>query len=99
MKTVPLNPVPSQTLNLTLNNQPLKLIIYTLSTGLFMDVKLNNVTIVSGVICLNNNKIVREAYSGLIGDFMFTDTQGSSDPEYSGLGSRYLLVYLEASDL
>jgi len=64
-----------------------------------MDVLLNNVTICAGVQCYNNNKIVREAYSGLIGDFMFTDTQGSDDPVYTGLGDRFKLIYLEAADL
>lgn len=99
MRSIPLNAVPSQTLSLTLNNQPLQLNVYTLATGLFMDVAMNNAPVVSGVPCLNNNKIVREAYSGIIGDFMFTDTQGDSDPEYSGLGARYQLIYLEETDL
>jgi hypothetical protein len=99
MKSIPVIAVPSQTLNITLNNQPLKLSIYTLATGLFMDVLLNNTKIAAGVPCLNNNKIVREAYSGLIGDFMFTDTQGTNDPTYDGLGDRYQLIYLEAADL
>lgn len=95
MRSVPLNPVPSQTLTLLLNNQPIRLNVRTFATGLFMDVLLNNVLIAAAVPCLNNNKIVREAYSGLIGDFMFTDTQGESDPTYDGLGARYQLIYLD----
>ena len=96
---IPLNAVPSQTLSITLAGQPVKLEIYTLATGLFMDVLLNSVTICSGVPCYNANKIIREAYSGFIGDFVFYDQQGDSDPTYDGLGARYQLVYLEASDL
>jgi hypothetical protein len=43
--------------------------------------------------------MVRETYLGFIGDLSFTDTQGTSDPVYTGLGSRFVLLYLEASDL
>ncbi len=99
MQTIPLNAVPSQTLNITLANQAVKLNIYTLATGLYMDVLLAGTVICSGVICLNYNKIIRAAYTGFIGDFMFYDTQGTDDPTYDGLGSRYQLIYLEASDL
>ena len=96
---IPLSAIPSQTVYVTLGGQPVKLKIYTLATGLFMDVSVNGTVICSGVICLNSNKIVRESYSSFIGDFSFFDQQGTDDPTYDGLGARYRLVYLEASDL
>ena len=99
MQTIPLNTVPSQTLNITLAGQAVKINVYTLATGLYMDVLLAGTLICSGVICLNYNKIIRAPYTGFIGDFMFYDTQGLNDPTYDGLGSRYQLIYLEASDL
>ena len=100
MLEVPLNAVPSQKLSVTLANQPCQLSVYTLADGaLYMDVLLNGIAIAQGVPCLNNNKIVRAAYMGFVGDFMFTDSQGSNDPTYDGLGSRYRLIYLEALDL
>lgn len=66
---------------------------------LFMDVFLNNSPICTCVPCFNLNRIVRYPSSGFIGDLAFNDTQGVSDPTYDGLGSRYELIYLEASDL
>jgi hypothetical protein len=36
---------------------------------------------------------------GFIGDLIFIDTQGTSDPNYTGLGSRFLLAYLSPTDL
>ena len=39
------------------------------------------------------------SYLGFVGDLMFSDTQGTSDPSSPGLGTRYLLMYIEASDL
>jgi len=68
--------------------------------GLFIDVFVNNQLIIGGVICENLNRIVRDSYLGFIGDLIFYDTtKGGNDPDYTGLGSRYLLVYLEQSDL
>lgn len=100
MLGIPLNAVSSQKLSITLAGQPCQLSVYTLLDGaIYMDVLLNGSPIVQCARCLNNNKIVRAAYTGFIGDFIFTDTQGSSDPTYDGLGARYQLVYLESSDL
>jgi hypothetical protein len=67
--------------------------------GLFMDVSVNDAPIVQSVICQNWNRIIRSAYLGFIGDFAFWDTQGSTDPGHTDLGSRYLLYHLEKSDL
>lgn len=33
------------------------------------------------------------------GDIAFFDTQGTSDPEYTGLGERWVLCYFPASEL
>ncbi len=99
MQTIPISAVPSQKFNITLASQPCQISIYTLYTGLFMDVLLNNVPVCNGVLCQNNNRIVRASYSGFIGDLIFNDTLGTSDPVYMGLGTQYQLIYLEASDL
>ena len=100
MQGIPLNAVPSQRFSITLAGQPLQISVYTLADdALRMDVLLNGTPVARGAPCLNNNKIVRAAYTGFIGDFIFTDTQGSNDPTYDGLGARYQLIYLEAADL
>lgn len=55
--------------------------------------------------CLNFKRLlINRQYLGFVGDFMFVDTQpdpvtGFADPQYAGLGSRWQLIYLEASDL
>lgn len=99
MMTIPLAPVPSQTLNVVLAQQNCTLNIYQRITGLFIDVYVNDALIIGGVICENANRIVRSAYLGFIGDLAFYDTQGKSDPVSSGLGAQYQLVYLETTDL
>ena len=99
MLIVPIKPLPNQTLQVQLAGQAVSLNIYQLAYGLFVDVLLNNSPVISGVIAQNLNRIVRSLYLGLVGDFVFVDTQGDEDPVYTGLGSRFLLVYLEESDL
>ena len=91
--------VPNQTLSILLANQPCRLTLKTRWSGLFMDVSVNDSPIVQGVICQRWNRIIRSAYLGFVGDFAFWDTQGQSDPTFDGLGGRYLLYYLEKSDL
>lgn len=99
MLNIPITAVPSQQFNVTLAGQPCQISIYTLRSGLYMDLSLNGTVLVQGIRCEYNNRIVRESYSGFVGDLAFTDTQGTNDPTYDGLGSRYLLIYLEAKDL
>jgi len=99
MQQIPLQSVPNQSLSIALAGQNCRINIYQRSTGLYSDLYVDNTLIIGGVICQNLNRIVRDAYLGFIGDLGFFDTQGINDPEYTGLGSRYLLIYLEASDL
>ena len=99
MQIVPLQPVPSQIVSTALNNQSCTINVYTLSTGLYCDLYVNNILIIGGVVCQNNNVIVRDAYLGFIGDIAFEDTQGNTDPIYSGLGTRYILCYFLPSEL
>ena len=99
MQIIPIQDVPNQIFNVLLANQSVKIALNTRSTGLYCDVYIDDVLIIAGVICLNLVKIVRSTYLGLIGDLGFLDTEGLNDPSYPGLGNRYVLFYLEASDI
>lgn len=99
MLLVPLNTLPNQTVAIQLNGQSCTLNVYQKSTGLFMDVLVNDVLIIGGVLCENLNRIVRSAYLGFIGDFAFVDTQGSLDPYYASIGTRFYLLYFNAGEL
>lgn len=103
MQIVPLLATPSQQIKTVLNNQVVQLDIYQLRYGLFVDVIVNGVLEIGAVLCENLNRIIRDAYlneeTGFAGDFVFQDTQGSDDPVFTGLGSRFLLLYLTADEL
>ena len=94
MLIIPLQPAPNQLVNVTLNNQSCTIAVQQNDWGMFLDLAVNAAPIINGVICENANPIVRSAYLGFIGDLAFFDLQGSEDPVYTGLGSRYVLAYL-----
>lgn len=99
---VSLQATPNQTLTVPLAGQSVDLSIRQQSSGLYIDVFLNGEPIVRSVICQNENRIIRDLYFGFPGDFIFYDTLGSgtpADPDYTGLGGRYQLVYIEADEL
>lgn len=96
LSIVPTKPIPNQTFQVQLGSQPCVLNIYQLQYGLFVDIFVGNTLVIASVIAENLNRIVRSAYLGFVGDLVFLDTQGTDDPIYTGLGSRYLLIYDDA---
>lgn len=116
MRQIQLNAVPSQTLNIVLGGQNCQIAVYQkqpvvdeygVAAGLFFDLTVGGVPITTAVRCLDRTRLLLDrTYLGVVGDFMFLDTQGSgpptfdgSPPYYTGLGARFSLIYLEASDL
>ena len=51
----------------------------------------------AGVLCGNLVYLVREAYLGFAGDLDFVDTAGDDDPQYSGLCTRWQLLFIETN--
>ena len=99
MKIIPLTATPAQTLIVVLGNQLCQIDVYQKFFGLFINLSVAGVLVIGGVVCENLNRIVRSTYLGFVGDLCFIDTQGSDDPDYVGLGDRYVLAYLEEPDL
>jgi hypothetical protein len=116
MQQIQLSAVPSQTLSVVLAGQNCQITLsqkqpivdeYGVAAGLFLDLVVNGTPILTGVRCLDRTRLLLDrTYLGVVGDFMFLDTQGSgpptfdgSPPYYTGLGVQFLLLYLEASDL
>src|SRR5664279_4634845 len=99
MLYVPVSDVNSQTLTVTLGGQACTINLYQKSTGFYCDLYVSGGLIVAGVICKNMTKIVRDAYLGFAGDLVFYDVRGNMTPHSPGLGTRFLLAYLELSDL
>lgn len=100
MLVVPVQAVPAQQVSVILGNQSVDITLRQLVGGLFMDLQSDGQEIVGLVICQNRNRIVRDLYLGFAGDLFFYDNSGAEqDPDFTGLGSRYTLMYLEPDDL
>lgn len=98
MQVIPLLAVPNQTVSVIVSHQTCQLNIYQTFYGLFMDVYANGSLVIAGVICENLNRIIRSTYLGFVGDFFFLDTISDDDPDYTGLGDQFQLLYVEPSD-
>ncbi len=110
MLAIPTQPIPAQSISVTLANQACRINLYsktahfdptygTPSAVLFCDLYVTDTLILAAVPCWNGNRIVRDTYLGFAGDLAIFDTAGTSDPQYTGLGSRWQLVYLTTADL
>lgn len=99
MQIVPLQALASQTVNVQLGGQSSQVTVSQKGSNLFTNIYVDNTLIIGGVIGRNRVRMVRDSYLGFVGDLIFLDTQGDTDPQYAGLGNRYLLVYLEEADL
>ena len=94
IQVLPVQPLPIQTFDATLGNQNCTITLRQLATGLFIDLAVSGNPIISGVYCNDRVNLVRRKYLGFGGALYFVDTSGQgNDPSYTGLGTRYLLVY------
>lgn len=93
MQKIPIIAAPNQTFSITLGGQQCRITVRQKSTGVYLDLVANNVAIVTTAICRDRVALVRNAYRPFTGNLAFVDTQGTTDPQYSGFGARYQLVY------
>ena len=94
MQQIPVQSVPVQNLKAVLGGQNCELLIYQKNQGLFVDVSADGVAVVNAVIARDGVPLVSRNYVGFLGNVLFIDTQGNDDPVYTGIGSRFTLVYL-----
>jgi hypothetical protein len=92
-QVIPVQPLPAQTFGATLGGQACTITLQQMVTGLFVSLAIAGSPILSGRYCNDRVGLVRQAYLGFVGWLYFVDTQGGNDPDYAGLGSRYILVY------
>lgn len=94
MQTVPLAPVPSQTLSIVLGGQAVSIALYLLGTGdgaaMYMDLESNGAPIFTSRIARAFSGLpantppfmtVGEHYRGFQGDLLFIDTQATPTTE------------------
>lgn len=99
MIRIPLQAVPNQTLAVTLALQSAQIAIRQNGDALYFDLISNGTSVVRTRICRDRQRLLLDAkYRGFVGDFAFVDTRGNLDPQYFGLGTRFVLYYLGAGE-
>ena len=90
---IPLVATGDQKLTVNLAGQQCSITLSQKEGEIYMDLLVGTRSIIRGAVCRDRVYMVRSAYLGFIGNLGFVDTQGVSDPDYTGLGSRWKLVY------
>ncbi|MDG6999851.1 MAG: hypothetical protein JRN15_12130 [Nitrososphaerota archaeon] len=99
MQTIPLQAVPSQSLQVTLDGQLCLISVYVKDQCMLFDLAVGGMQIVTAVECSSFVTLVPTAYLGFSGWLLFVDMQGNDDPVYTGLGSRWVLLYIDSTDV
>ena len=85
---VPLAQVPNQFFTTSLNGITWSITLETRLNNLYITLSNNN-----GGLVLANRICLNRTYLGH--GFVFVDIDGNSDPVYTGLGTRYLLIWTD----
>lgn len=97
ISVIPLVVTPAQSLTVQLGDQSCQIVVRQRRTGLYVDLSVQDEPIALGVIARNLVKMVRGKYLGFVGDIFFADTIGTDDPDYTGLGGRFLFLWDDAA--
>jgi hypothetical protein len=103
MLRIPLQAVPNQTLNVTLDRQAAQIALRQNGDHLYFDLQLGERYITRTRICRDRQRLLLNTdYKGFVGDFIFIDTQRSiqeaQNPFFTGLGDRFALIYLQVGE-
>ena len=93
-QVLPVQALPSQTFQVQLGTQSCEIALQQMATGLFISLSIAGTPVISGKYCNDRVSLIRQRYLGFAGWLYFVDISGQgADPDYTGLGSRFLLVY------
>lgn len=84
LSIIPLEPVPNQRLSLRINDSNFDIEINLRRGNLYISAWRDNVN-------QAHNRVLR-SYAPMGDGFMMVDTEGTQDPTYEQLGSRFLLM-------
>jgi hypothetical protein len=98
MKTIPLQPIPAQTLQIVLDGQYCTFSVYYRWGRCYLDLTVGATPILKGILCLHGEKLNTSPNIDFSGSLYFVDTQAQEPPQWEGLGDRWVLVYLSEGE-
>jgi hypothetical protein len=91
--TVPLTSEPNQQFQVALEGQNCTLGIYQKDESVFVDLWVDDNPIFLGMMALDRVGLKISDYMGFEGQLWFADQNGTTNPDYTGFGTRYILYY------
>lgn len=86
--------IPNQQIATVLNGQACGITLRQLSDDKqYFSLTVNGVKMCDNVLIQHNTPLVNMAYTSFTGDFIVLDTQGDLPPDYTGWGTRWVLLY------
>ena len=85
--SVPLEAVPNQIVSTTINGQTWFITVETRLDHLYISFRTNGVDVCFNRVCENLNWVYD--------NFLFADLEGTTDPQWQGLSTRYLLLWTD----
>lgn len=90
---IPLRPIPSQVVQVSLADQPVTLYLRELGGRQYLSASWSGVVLCESVQLVNRSAVIRAPYTGFIGDIAVYDTQGDEAPQFTGWGDRWRLIF------
>lgn len=99
---IPVRATPNQSFQVLLEGQNCTIRLYSRAIEdiehLFMDLAIDQTVIFAGVICQDMERLKLYPIWPFSGQLVFVDMNGDDEPEWSGLGERWKLLYLTKED-
>lgn len=86
---------PFQSFQTNINDQNCTIELMQKRTGMFFSLAVDNIFLIRCILCENLNPLILYKYIKFNGNLFFMDIEGRSDPNYKGLGDRFILVYTD----
>lgn len=99
MIQIPLEAIPAQEFSILLDNQPCTISLYQRGALMYMDLHVGDAVIFRGNVCNNLSSILQSPTRAFKGSLHFADTRGDTPPQWEGLNSRYVLVYVAEGEM
>lgn len=97
---IPLTAVASQRLSIVLGGQNCQINVFQKPDLMYLDLAIDGLSVIRTHACRNRTRMLLAArYYGFIGDLVFEDIIGDADPVYTGLGTRWFLLYVTPDEL
>jgi hypothetical protein len=87
-----------QTFQAILGGQNCTVTLQQMSTGLYLTLVIAGAVIVGSKYCADRVSLVRFDFDGFSEHLYFLDSLGAQDPELSGVGTRFKLLYATVRD-